>query len=342
MNAFNLMDNMDGLSAGIGTIAAFFCGWQALQTGQVLVAIVAGSLAGATLGFLQYNLPPARIFMGDTGSQVLGLGLGTLALMQTWHHGARLLGMLALPTLLLAVPIFDTLFVMVERLIHGRHPFQGGTDHMSHRLGLLGLSSRQVVFTLYALAGAFGFLSILLAGQNPLAITGILLLTLGGLLLLGAYLAKVRVYTGPAPSGAAASTRFTLIDTMLMHKRRILEVLVDFAFVCGCYVMAHLLRYEAYLGWDVEQLLYKSLPWVIVVKMTCFFACGLYRGVWRYIGLSDLLTLIKAVTFGSVMTALALLYLWRFEGYSRAVLVIDWMFSFLLAVRCCLGSVVIC
>ncbi len=328
MNAFNLMDNMDGLAAGIGAIAAFFCGWQALQTGQVLVAIVAGALAGATLGFLQFNLPPARIFMGDTGSQVLGLGLGTLALMQTWHHGARLLGMLALPTLLLMVPIFDTFFVMIERTLHGRHPFQGGTDHMSHRLGVLGLSPRQVVFSLYALAAAFGGLSILLAGQNPLVITGILLLAFGGLLLLGAYLAKVRVYAGPPPSDAAA-TRFTLIDTMFMHKRRIVEVLVDFTFVCGCYVAAHLLRFEAYLSPDLEQLLFKSLPWVIAVKMICLFACGLYRGVWRYMGVPDLVNILRAVVFSSVLSALVVLYLWRFEGYSRAVFIIDGTLLFL-------------
>lgn len=329
MNAFNLMDNMDGLSAGIGAIAAFFCAWQALQTGQQQVAILAGALAGATLGFLRYNLPPARIFMGDTGSQVLGLGLGTLALLQTWHHGARLLGMLALPTLLLAVPIFDTLFVMIERLMHGRHPFQGGTDHVSHRLGVLGLSPRQVVFTLCALAAAFGALSIALAGQAPLAITGALLLALGGLLLLGAYLAKVRVYAGPLPSDPAVAARTTWIDTMLMHKRRILEVLVDFAFVCGCYVLAHFLRFEGYLSPDLEELLLKSLPWVIVVKMSCFFACGLYRGVWRYMGVPELVDILRAIVLGSVLSALAVLYLWRFEGYSRAVFIIDGTLLFL-------------
>lgn len=323
MNAFNLMDNMDGLSAGIGVIAAGFCTWHALGAdNQADVAIASASLLGGTLGFLQYNLPPAKIFMGDTGSQILGLGLGALSLLQTWHQPARLLGLLALPTLLLAVPIFDTLFVTVQRIAHGRHPFQGGTDHLSHRLGLLGLTPRQVVFTLYALSGAFGMLSLFLVNQSPLAILGTWLLAIGVLLMLGATLARVRVYAGPVPP---LEIKVTWIETTLMHKRRIMEVAVDFVLICACYVLAHALRFEGSLTPDMEVLVLQSLPWVIGVKMISFFACGLYRGIWRYITLSDLVNIFKAVILGSVLSALVVLYLWRFGGYSRAAFVIDGM-----------------
>ena len=327
MNAFNLMDNMDGLSAGIGAIAGSFCALHALYAGEPLIAMVALGLTGATLGFLHYNLPPAKIFMGDTGSQVLGLGLGALALMETWHQPARLLGILSLPTLLLAVPIFDTFFVMIQRLLHGRHPFQGGTDHLSHRLGFLGLSPRQVVFMFYSLTIAFGILSMIPITDEPLAIIGIWLGASGVLLLLGAYLAKVRVYTGPETPPPEA--KVTLVETMLMHKRRILEMAVDFAFICACYVMAHALRFEATFTPDIEALLLQSLPWVIAVKMLCFFSFGLYRGVWRYISLPDLANILKAVLAGSVLSALVVLYLWRFEGYSRAVFIIDGTLLFL-------------
>ncbi len=328
MNAFNLMDNMDGLSAGIGAIAAGFCAWHALASGaDWVVAVAAASLLGSTLGFLHYNLPPAKIFMGDSGSQILGLGLGALSLTETWHQPARLLGLLALPTLLLSVPLFDTLFVTVQRILHGRHPFQGGTDHLSHRLGLLGLSPRRVVFLLYGLAGSFGVLSLFVANRAPLAILGTWLLAIGILLMLGAYLAKVRVYTGPTPP--AMEGEVTWIETMLMHKRRLAEAAVDFVLICASYVLAHALRFEGNLTSDLEVLVLQSLPWVIGIKIVSFLACGLYRGVWRYTGMSELLGILKAVVLGSVLSALAVLYLWRFEGYSRAVFIIDGTLLFL-------------
>ncbi len=329
INAFNLMDNMDGLSAGIGAIGASLCAWHAFQSGQWLIAVISAGLAGATLGFLRYNLPPAKIFMGDTGSQVLGLGLGAMALMGvSGQHSTRLVGILALPTLLLAVPIFDTLFVTFQRLLHGRHPFQGGTDHLSHRLGILGLTSRQVVFALYTLSASIGALSLFISSQNPIAIFGVWLLTIGLLLLVGAYLARVRVYAGQEPSQRGEEARITWIETMLMHKRRILEVCIDFILICASYVSAFALRFEAHITGDLELLILKSLPWIIAIKISCFFLCGLYRGVRRYTSLSDMVNIFRAVILGSVFSALTLLYLWRFEGYSRAVLIIDGLLLF--------------
>ncbi len=328
MNAFNLMDNMDGLAGGIGVIAAVVCAWHAVQSGSWLVAILSASLIGSTLGFLWYNLPPAKIFMGDSGSQVLGLGLGTLTLLSTIHQSTtRLLGILALPALVLAVPIFDTCFVTIQRILHGRHPFQGGTDHLSHRLEILGLTTRQVVFTLYGISASFGILSILMAAQPPLVVVGVWLLAVGALLLLGAYLAGVRVYTGKAilPAG---SEKVTFVETMLLHKRRIIEVMVDFVLICASYITAHVLRFEANLTPDLTILILKSLPWVIVIKMLSLFSCGLYKEVWRYTSLSDMVNIFQAVTLGSIFSALTTLYLWRFEGYSRAVFIIDGLLLF--------------
>jgi UDP-GlcNAc:undecaprenyl-phosphate GlcNAc-1-phosphate transferase len=121
----------------------------------------------------------------------------------------------------------------------------------------------------------------------------------------------------------------TLIETMLLHKRRLLEILIDFCLISSAYVFAYLLRFEGNLTSDLQQLVVQSLPVILVVKLCGFVGCGLYRGVWRYLGLPDVLVIFKAVTLGSVLSSLALLYVWRFEGYSRAVFVIDWMLSFL-------------
>ncbi|MBI3087356.1 MAG: hypothetical protein HYY91_00495 [Candidatus Omnitrophica bacterium] len=331
MNAFNLLDNMDGLAAGVGAIAAGFCAFHAALAQQWTVALLAVILVGACAGFLRFNFPPAKIFMGDSGSHVLGLNLAGLALLGSWHHSTQLLSVLAVPALVLAVPIFDTCFVTIQRLLHGQHPFTGGRDHVSHRLAVLGLSTRQAVFALYTVSTLLGLLSVIAVTLQPLQALLIWVVVLAMLVLVGRYLAQVNVYrlepqavpSKPVELGEPV----TLIETMLMHKRRLIEILVDFSLVSSVYAAAHLLRYEGTLTFDIQQLIVKSLPIVLTIKLMCFAAYGLYRRVWRYVGLSDVIVMVKAITLGSVLSSLALLYLWRFQGYSRAVLVIDWMLT---------------
>lgn len=332
MNAFNLLDNMDGLAVGVGAIAAAFCGFHAILAGQWFVVIFAAILVGVCLGFLCFNMPPAKIYMGDSGSHLIGLSLAALALLGTWRHSTQLLSVLAVPVLVLAVPIFDTLFVTIQRLVHRQHPFVGGTDHLSHRLAILGLTERQTVMALYGLSIGLGLLSIVSIFLKTSTAVVLWIFTFVALVVLGRYLAHVKVYRLEAVKPDESRTRrrsVTLIETMLMHKRRLVEVLVDFALVTGSYVGAHLLRYEGTLAPDIQALVIQSLPIVLLIKLTCFVGSGLYRGVWRYVGLSDALSVFRATGLGSILSALALLYLWRFEGYSRAVFIIDWMLTLL-------------
>jgi UDP-GlcNAc:undecaprenyl-phosphate GlcNAc-1-phosphate transferase len=154
-NAMNLLDNMDGLSAGVAAIASAFFTLLALWHGQIWVSIVAAVLLGATLGLLRFNWNPATIFMGDAGSLLLGFLLSVLALKlrfpdvdprRTWP----------IPFLILAVPIFDTTLVTMSRLQRGVPISSGGRDHVSHRLVRLGLSIRQAVATIYLVATLCG------------------------------------------------------------------------------------------------------------------------------------------------------------------------------------------
>ncbi len=331
MNAFNLLDNMDGLAAGIGAIAAGFCVLHGALAGQWVVTTVAAIISGICLGFLRYNFPPAKIFMGDSGSHLLGLSLAILALMGSGHHSTQLLSVLAVPALVLAVPIFDTCFVALQRLTHQQHPFVGGQDHISHRLAILGLSARQTALVLYVVSILLGVVSVVLATLKPLQAPMVWLVVIAVLVLIGRYLARVNVYR-IEPQAVTLSDTWkptTLINTMLLHKRRLLEVLIDFLLVSSAYVFSWLLRFEGVLTSDLQGLIVSSLPLILLIKLTCFAGCGLYRGVWRYLGLSDIVTIFKSVTLGSILSSLTLLYLWRFEGYSRAVLIIDWALSFL-------------
>lgn len=169
-NALNFLDNMDGLSGGVATIAAaFFLLLAAMNTPrQVLVGAMAAALIGACVGFLRYNLNPATIFMGDTGSLFIGFVLAALAIKLRFLGNTPLVTWMV-PVCVLALPIFDTALVVAGRLRRGVNPFTtAGKDHLSHRLHALGLTRREAVLTCYLLAGACGLVGVYLTQARPL------------------------------------------------------------------------------------------------------------------------------------------------------------------------------
>jgi UDP-GlcNAc:undecaprenyl-phosphate GlcNAc-1-phosphate transferase len=151
VNAFNFLDNMDGLSAGIAAIAGSILFTAAAVSGQIFVGGLAIVFVGALLGFLVFNFPPAKIFMGDAGSMVVGFFVAMLTLRTTYYHEA-LSGRwypVLMPLVVMAVPLYDFLSVTILRISQGRSPFVGDTQHFSHRLRKRGLSDTQTVLTLY-------------------------------------------------------------------------------------------------------------------------------------------------------------------------------------------------
>jgi UDP-GlcNAc:undecaprenyl-phosphate GlcNAc-1-phosphate transferase len=160
-NAFNLLDNMDGLSAGVAAIASFWLFVVGLVNGQYFVAVLSLALVGCAIGFLRHNRFPARIYMGDAGSLYLGFMLSILTLHLRSYATLRLTFLV--PVTVLAVPIFDTALVVVTRLVHRRSPFHGGQDHTSHRLVFLGLPVPAAVALIYALTMATGWLGVIMS-----------------------------------------------------------------------------------------------------------------------------------------------------------------------------------
>lgn len=152
-NAFNLLDNMDGLAAGVAMISAsafaVLAGrYSEIGAEQAVTAMAGAALAGSCLGFLRYNLVRASIFMGDAGSMVLGFTLASLASLGSWRS-PTVATSIVIPVLVLAYPIFDTTFVTFLRLQGGRPVFQGGKDHSSHRLVNLGVGRTEAVLLIY-------------------------------------------------------------------------------------------------------------------------------------------------------------------------------------------------
>ncbi|MBI3966759.1 MAG: glycosyl transferase, partial [Chloroflexi bacterium] len=325
-NAFNLLDNMDGLAAGIALLTALALAAFSVSFGDPRVALLCFLLAGACAGFLVYNFNPARIFMGDSGSLTLGFFLSAVALLGTSTMAGGVVLTLAVPVLVMALPILDTTLVTIVRILHGRSPAQGGRDHLSHRLVALGLSERQAVVMLYVLSAAFGVLAFVANVVDLWLAAALGALGLIAVVLFAIFLAHVRVYTDAEYRQAPAPPdRATVVGGVLMFKRQVFELLLDFNLVCVAYLGAYLLKFEGTLSGLFLVQFSQSLPYVIAVKLTALLAFGVYRAVWRYLSLPDLLTLAKASTAGTLGSMLIVWVVFRFELFSRSVFVIDWL-----------------
>jgi UDP-GlcNAc:undecaprenyl-phosphate GlcNAc-1-phosphate transferase len=183
-NALNLMDNMDGLAAGITLVAALFFFVMAAVEGQGLVSGLAAALAGAAAGFLFYNFAPAVSFMGDAGSLTLGFTLAVIGIKLRFVHYA-LPSTWSAPIVVLGVLIFDTTLVSLSRIRRGRSIFQGGSDHTSHRLVQIGMSQPRAVLTLYIAAAGLGAAALFMIQSPPVTSDALFVgLVLAGLLTL--------------------------------------------------------------------------------------------------------------------------------------------------------------
>jgi UDP-GlcNAc:undecaprenyl-phosphate GlcNAc-1-phosphate transferase len=165
-NALNLLDNMDGLSGGVATIACVFYFLIAVMTGQYLVASLAAALLGACLGFLYYNFNPASIFMGDSGSLFIGFLLATIGIKLRFPSNVAFVTWMV-PVVVLGLPLFDTTLVIISRLRRGLNPLTTpGKDHVSHRLVKMGASHREAVLILYLVCCCFGLTAMFLMHAN--------------------------------------------------------------------------------------------------------------------------------------------------------------------------------
>jgi len=314
-NAFNLVDGLDGLAAGLAIIAAgsiatiFFLRGNAQDTLLLLI------LLGALLGFLPYNFNPASIFLGDSGSLVVGYVLAVTAITGA-QKGATTLAVVT-PLLVFGLPIVDTLLSMVRRFVgslrrfesqkatlkeqmgRARRMFEADQKHIHHRLLALGFSHRNAVLVLYALALGLAFLALLLVLAHYRN-AGIILIAIG-----------LATYIGLRKLGyeeIALCRPGTLLRwyESLTFNRRFFLGFVDMLLITAAYGGAFLLKYE--LPWSPELTAWHigTLPPVLVVQLASLYALGLYRGVWRAAETSDLVrvvcTVLVAVALSSMVT----------------------------------------
>jgi UDP-GlcNAc:undecaprenyl-phosphate/decaprenyl-phosphate GlcNAc-1-phosphate transferase len=302
-NAFNLLDNMDGLAASLATVSCAVFAVAALdQDAGELPLVVALALGGACLGFLPFNLRPgrsARVFMGDSGSQVIGFGLASLALASSWTTAGATLTSIVLPLLVLAIPILDTTLVTVRRTLERRPVTQGGTDHSSHRLVYYGLSEQQAVAALTLLAALLGATAL---AYNVLANARV---TAVGVLISFVVLVQFASFLGdlqersrsddPGPSPP-------LWRAFLSNPRRLVEVLTDFAIICVSFLASYLLFVDGGGSYTQRGIFLAVLPILLGVRYVLFVVFGIYRRIWRFASARDLLAIAGAVALSVPLT----------------------------------------
>lgn len=319
-NAFNLLDNMDGLAAALAAIAAgFFAITAAWQHPDDMILVVSLALAFGCLGFLPFNLRPrsrALVFMGDSGSQPIGFALAALGLASSYTAAGTTVATLILPILVLAVPILDTTLVTIVRLLDGRPVAQGGRDHTSHRLVYLGLSDTTAVVLLALVSAALGATSLAyeVLDNGRIAAIGVLL-TFALLVQLGSFLAAVDRGAQPAAHG---------IGALFAHTRRLVEVLVDGALIAASFLAAYLLLFDGSGTINQRHFFLVALPILLFCRFLAFIPLGLYGGVWRYASTRDAAAVVAAVGISEVF-AVGILALTQpsFGDFSTSVFVVD-------------------
>jgi UDP-GlcNAc:undecaprenyl-phosphate/decaprenyl-phosphate GlcNAc-1-phosphate transferase len=319
-NAFNLLDNMDGLAS---TLAAIAFGYFAVDAVTVhpnhmsLVFALAGALA--CVGFLPFNLRPrgrALVFMGDSGSQAVGFALAALGLSSSWRVAGTTVATLILPILVLAVPILDTALVTVLRLLEGRPIYEGGRDHSSHRLVRFGLSEKHAVALLALIALCIGGSSLAynVLGNTRYTIAGVVV-TFVLLVQFASFLADVE--RRPGAENVAITQAFAV------HWRRIVEVVVDFGVITASFIAAYLIEF----GWpgttDQRFIGGLTLPVLLAARYLAFIPFGLYRSVWRYAGARDAVAIATAVVISEVVTLSFMVLTQNMRDFHRSFFIVD-------------------
>jgi UDP-GlcNAc:undecaprenyl-phosphate GlcNAc-1-phosphate transferase len=314
-NALNLLDNMNGLCAGVAVLAALFRAALFFYEGEPAGALLCLALAGATLGFLCFNFPAGKVFLGDAGSLFLGFFLAGITLTGSHAYAKNFVALLAFPVLILLVPILDTTLVTITRRLEGRSVVAGGRDHVSHRLVAYGFSDRRAVVLLWALAAASGATALLLAVYGMSRMIGLAALLALSLALLGVYLGRFSQHVH-------LRFRRTARAGVL-----VLTALCDLILLASANHLAWLLRFESALVGEPWTLFLRSLPALLLIKFLALILAGAYRRPWKYFGLEDALTLTRASAFASIAAVLYFFLLYRLAGYSRVVLALDFFLT---------------
>ena len=325
-NAFNLVDNMDGMLPGVAAVAAIFVGLFTYATGRPETALLSWAVAAACVGFLPFNLPPARIFLGDSGSMFLGFLLAGLAIGQSWAGLTQLAFTILAPALLLAVPIFNTTFVTVTRKLSGIPVSRGKADHINYRLLAHGLSRGRALAAVYVLSAVSGTVGVLVVTSTPLAYGVGATLFLLLLMYLGVYLYQGRVGQFERDFNVERTRPGWEESPWYRWVIRVVAVAGDVALVFAAAYAAFFLRFDGEIPADQLINLARVLPYLIVFRVGIALFLGVYETQWHHGMARDAVRLAGVVALGSLLFATVLFAL-RLPSFPRTVIVLEGILS---------------
>ena len=346
-NALNLIDGIDGLAAGISFIACvtiFGISYFYQNTG---VAVVSMILAGSILGFLRYNFYPAKIFLGDSGSLLLGFYLAVLSL-QSAHKGAVMVAVLA-PILALGLPIMDTLLSIIRRFLKSIHlvdfpngngklralffrgfsMFEADKDHIHHRLLKIGFSQKKAVIILYGICVILCALAILSVAWNNLNIT----LFLGAIII--ASFVGIKSLNYQELKVFKNGMLLPLFNVPIINKR-LFQAITDLFFISFSYYLSFILVFGTFSTTQAKILFIRIIPLILALKIIIFYLAGLYKGSWRYSSIEDLIKISKSMiisSLGSLLVLTAIFGIKPFGGIVFFILDFYILFSFVAGSR---------
>ena len=326
-NAINLIDNMDGLAGGIALIVGGFLAYYFSKIpDQIQFYQYSLILCGAIAGFLIYNFPPAKIFMGDSGSMFIGFSLAALAVVKK-TSASNVFAVLGIPLLLFLLPIIDTTLVTITRILRGQSPVQGGRDHTSHRLIAFGLNERQTILVLYLIAIISGIASTVIervAYDFSLVFVPILIISLS---ILAAYLGRLQVVPSANPNNK--NSTITRVVVELTYRQRLFEIFLDFFLISIAYYLGLWAEYNLRFNPTQINVFVQTLPIAVAGTYLSFYIFGVYRGVWEYFGLDDLLVYVRAVIGAVVFVGIGLRLILPSAGVSLFTMVLFGIFLLL-------------
>jgi len=310
LNFYNFIDGIDGLAAGAGVIASLFLALIAMILGHETLGMIYLVVAGASLGFLQFNFPPSRLFMGDSGSTVLGYFFAYMAV-----AGSRLTPELPafIPLLVLSPIYVDALLTLARRFAQGEKVFQAHRTHYYQRLLSLGLNHKQVTLLEYLFMVLLGAVAVVYFKA------GVYFTAFLAVVWFGVFTAAILKIRGLERG-----------DRLFWERRALFVIATDVVLITVAYLGAYFLRMNFEFTQAEGRAVLQALPIVLVIRTAVFYKYGLYRSVWKYTSVSDVVRVIKAVTTGSVIILTAVVLLYRFVAFPRTLFLIEYFLLTLL------------
>jgi len=304
-NAYNLVDGLDGLAAGVGIVAALAIAVAARLQGATALTLQAMVIAAALAGFLIYNFHPASIFMGDGGALPIGLVLGALSIQVSSLATNSRLTKYVVPILIMLVPLVDTTIVTVTRVATSRGISRRGLDHSHHRLLQLGLSQRATAAIGWSFAGVGATCAVAACIlPHPYLLSALPMIAgIVGIIVLFMMDITFDAYPpGIAYGSVQGVARFLL---SLGYRRRLVEALLDGVLIAGALFGTFLIRFDFKIDDPQTFAVSALLPWIWVCTYAGFLFAGVYRGMWRYAGLSDAVRFATGAAFAGLLIVMA-------------------------------------